>query len=1069
MLTGAISHLRVLNFQYDPNAGRGGLKAHLERAASRLRELVQERIKDLEHRPIIFVAHGYGGLIVMKALVEENISSRTVGVLCLATPFRIDDRSLALPSFPWSARSTNDASVLRDLLAEYRNSPNAKRIQFQCFYESKGMKELNGVAVPHGFVVPRAAAVLGDPNSLAFALDATYESINKYTGPLDHNFELVSDVLQGLVDRTFPERLAQAIAIGDDKCVNAIITQHSGAIATDERLVAALANSISKGSLKTLKLLLGHHININLPLNAQKETALMLAVQASERHRADMVRLLLEKGANISAQNTMKMTALDIAKSAHLDDIKMLLEERPPLVGPLLKRRTFEQDHLRVPKQMLEDFGTASAFHGRIADIYEYAGRERTFLRLPSVQDMIYEHGPRHLMNRATSKETETGEKKFRWLHIPANNLVWMKDLIQRTYYERYPEDDYDKEYFFKKCGDVLDRSLWESQVNSSPIDHLSHIRYLAPRCRVMSCKAMFSNACDRANRLLVDLRDPGGDRSPSVDMIFSMPYLHYEESKKRERMAATINQVRRVSRRHPNRPEEKEPDENLIWAYLQGDIPLHCRRTLDQYHYDSLDSDASVKSDSQPRNSDQVVQRFMGAQEKWKDEDANVLMVDQLWMVLLEDDTLITSFPQRWGHTERHESNATKLADFAGMISKELSNESRQPLTSAYDMILLIIDIVTTSLFDGAVHRNEKLRFFEFFERRIQEVTNSEAELFSHLKQQLGKHLEKSDDTLRNLLDELLDISIEVDLINEIKDIQDELEIIDSILACQSGVLEQMGDLFTYRDPDDKQRPSPQTVNKYNKIVESVEQRRLKINKMGANAKRTHKAVNISTKLSISFAKLTSVQLTNLFDLKQKQANVLEAHYARKVAQVKYTSSCLTGCLRSKDSGRQSTTLMIFTVVTIVFLPLSFMSSFYALSVKEYPRDPTNQNQISLPLQYVAARVLGIGMVIAFVIVALGFFVNSLIIGFPAWPDIAILKALFQCSPSSKRSAEHKTFTAERTPLRDTASVISWTSYAPRSTSKSTIATQLSQMLRLSRQNTADTEAEKKTRLFAV
>jgi hypothetical protein len=203
------------------------------------------------------------------------------------------------------------------------------------------------------------------------------------------------------------------------------------------------------------------------------------------------------------------------------------------------------------------------------------------------------------------------------------------------------------------------------------------------------------------------------------------MPYIHYEEASKREDMASSINQVRRVSRRHPNRPLENSPDENLIWAYLRGEMPLHCRRTIDQYYYDSLDSDTPQKADLKPRNSDQVVQRFMEAQEKWKDEEPHVLMVDQIWMVLLEDDTLITSFPQRWGHTKLNEGNAAKLADFAGIISKELSNEFRQPLTSAYDMTLLIIDTVTGALFNAAVHRNEKLQFFEFFERKIQEVVS--------------------------------------------------------------------------------------------------------------------------------------------------------------------------------------------------------------------------------------------------------------------------------------------------------------------------------------------------------
>jgi hypothetical protein len=48
--------------------------------------------------------------------------------------------------------------------------------------------------------------------------------------------------------------------------------------------------------------------------------------------------------------------------------------------------------------------------------------------------------------------------------------------------------------------------------------------------------------------------------------------------------------------------------------------------------------------------------------------------------------------------------------------------------------------------------------------------------------------------------LDELLDISTEIDLINEIKDVHDEPVMIESVLITQGEVLEQMEDLFTYK-----------------------------------------------------------------------------------------------------------------------------------------------------------------------------------------------------------------------------------------------------------------------------
>jgi pimeloyl-ACP methyl ester carboxylesterase len=140
MLHTVVPHLRVLNFRYDPQPGRDGIRAHLERTSSILKNKIQENILHIKHRPIIFVAHGYGGLVVLKALVAENLGSRTIGLLSFATPFRTDDSSPALPSFPWSSRSTDAPEVLRELLQEYRRSPSSKHIQIRCFYETQPNK-----------------------------------------------------------------------------------------------------------------------------------------------------------------------------------------------------------------------------------------------------------------------------------------------------------------------------------------------------------------------------------------------------------------------------------------------------------------------------------------------------------------------------------------------------------------------------------------------------------------------------------------------------------------------------------------------------------------------------------------------------------------------------------------------------------------------------------------------------------------------------------------------------------------------------------------------------------------
>lgn len=169
----------------------------------------------------------------------------------------------------------------------------------------------------------------------------------------------------------------------------------------------------------------------------------------------------------------------------------------------------------------------------------------------------------------------------------------------------------------------------------TSPLSELAHIRYMRPRCRVMPCNIF----CSSLSVLCSPLPDIGyPDDQASADMILfvslvvflsfgclanflKMPYLHYEKTEARDQMAKVIAQVRGGGRSWPSRSNENKPHENSLWAYLKRDIPLHVRRTLDQFFYDAFDSDKSKMTDVPARNQDQVTQRFMRARNEWKAE----------------------------------------------------------------------------------------------------------------------------------------------------------------------------------------------------------------------------------------------------------------------------------------------------------------------------------------------------------------------------------------------------------------------------------------------------------------
>ena len=84
---------------------------------------------------------------------------------------------------------------------------------------------------------------------------------------------------------------------------------------------------------------------------------------------------------------------------------------------------------------------------------------------------------------------------------------------------------------------------------------------------------------------------------------------------------------------------------------------------------------------------------------------------------------------------------------------------------------------------------------------------------------------------------------------------------------------------------------------------------------------------------------------------MKQKQANIIEAHLARD---------------QNKVAADQSRTVMIFTIFTIIFLPLSFFASVFGINAREW----SGGDNGFLPLHNIFTYMISISL--AVIIVAL-------------------------------------------------------------------------------------------------
>ncbi|KAF1808412.1 hypothetical protein P152DRAFT_220188 [Eremomyces bilateralis CBS 781.70] len=436
----------------------------------------------------------------------------------------------------------------------------------------------------------------------------------------------------------------------------------------------------------------------------------------------------------------------------------------------------------------------------------------------------------------------------------------------------------------------------------------------------------------------------PGKGKGKTGKLVLFMPYLHYETDSRRMRMSQTIKEA--LTREPPFVPQTL--DDLLIRAYINSDPPLHTRRTLDQFFYHGIDTTE--------RDRDQVVFRYC----QHRGLEPKLFMVDQMWMWILGEELIITSFPQRYQQPKQDPVNMLE-----GII-EDMNVKTRPPMKNVYDLAMLITTRCS-GVFDRHRLDNQEFQFLDMFETSIGHVTNRESKLFSrfnrasagaaqwlrnHRRSQRASTWSRALDTNPNdpgrrddlFQDSLLDIGTETELLAEIKDIRDEINIIKMVLQHQVSVLPDLAD-FMFEELGGKKSLEAFEIRKRSKDQLKIIDVHVKdLERMDKQAE------NIYT------------SLTHLLDLKQKQANAFEARFAAD---------------RAISSARQGQTVMVFTIVTIIFLPMSFIASFFTVDISNFPRNDDGSS--AMTLDWVSKYVFGIGFAISIPLIMMAFTVDDI------------------------------------------------------------------------------------------
>jgi Mg2+ and Co2+ transporter CorA len=382
----------------------------------------------------------------------------------------------------------------------------------------------------------------------------------------------------------------------------------------------------------------------------------------------------------------------------------------------------------------------------------------------------------------------------------------------------------------------------------------------------------------------------------------------------------------------------------------------------LDQSFYHNIDTGS--------RDEDQVVYRYQTKGKDIEDPDCDpkIVMVDQLWMWILGKDLIVTSFPQRWQQPKNDPLNVLDS------VIEDINSKTREPVNSVYDLAMIITSRCS-SVFDRHRMGDEEYQFLDMFESSIGNATDRETILFKEFnvasaqasawlqfhrrpnrfsrlfespytkeeRERRGDQY-KFEDLTRGItfVDRLLDIGQETDLLAETKDIRDELNMIAKVLEDQRQVLPDL-EAAVCEIYQGEQKSQQEVKKRFRDQLKTIEMHIKDIDRMDKQAERIYSSI------------------TDMLDLKQKHANAFEARFARDQAA---------------GTARQSQTIMVFTIVTIIFLPLSFIAGFFAINITEFPGNGTTP---SLPLGYVSKYTFGIGFAISIPLIVMALILDDI------------------------------------------------------------------------------------------
>ncbi|PNP78957.1 hypothetical protein FNYG_07822 [Fusarium nygamai] len=211
-----IPYARIFTFGYDSRIAFTGSASRVDDHARNLLErLMAKRRQFSEKRPLLFICHSLGGIVVKRALAIAHERSRrynlitrdTFGIMFLGTPHRGSDVAFWGSLLAKLADVVTLGSIRTQVLEDLkRKSGMLGAICSQFVERSESLHRIFSIYERQrtkgasGLVVEEDSAIIGLPNEVPISIEADHRSMCKFSDMTSEKYQMISDCILEMVE-----------------------------------------------------------------------------------------------------------------------------------------------------------------------------------------------------------------------------------------------------------------------------------------------------------------------------------------------------------------------------------------------------------------------------------------------------------------------------------------------------------------------------------------------------------------------------------------------------------------------------------------------------------------------------------------------------------------------------------------------------------------------------------------------------------------------------------------------------------------------------------------------------